>query len=424
MHILLRFFYICFCYLLVPIFLLVLFRKGFGNPAYRQRVGERFGFLPEPAPRGAIWVHAVSVGEVQAAETLVKALLERYPNHPVLLTTTTPTGSDRVKALFGDQVVHSYVPFDVPGSIKRFFDWCQPRLAIILETEIWPNLYHECGNREIPLVLASARVSPKSLNRYRLLVSLFKKTLSHGIVIAAQSQRDADSFLALGASAARTHVTGNIKFDFELPEGVQQRGQEFRSLQAVDRPVWIAASTHADEEEKVVAAHLKVCERIPEALLILVPRHPERFDTVASLLDRQHIGYIRRSSGGTCDEHSTVILGDTMGELTMFYAASDVAFVGGSLVNIGGHNLLEPAALNLPVITGPNNFNAQEIADQFLAAGVITIVEDAYSLAAGVVALLEDPAERSRQGEEARALIEDSRGALGRLLELVTPLLR
>ncbi|MDP7041655.1 MAG: glycosyltransferase N-terminal domain-containing protein, partial [Gammaproteobacteria bacterium] len=211
MHILLRFFYICFCYLLVPIFLLVLFRKGFGNPAYRQRVGERFGFLPEPAPRGAIWIHAVSVGEVQAAETLVKALLERYPNHPVLLTTTTPTGSDRVKALFGDQVVHCYVPFDVPGSIKRFFDWCQPRLAIILETEIWPNLYHECGNREIPLVLASARVSPKSLNRYRLLVSLFKKTLSHGIVIAAQSQRDADSFLALGASAARTHVTGNIK---------------------------------------------------------------------------------------------------------------------------------------------------------------------------------------------------------------------
>ncbi|HJP05359.1 MAG: lipid IV(A) 3-deoxy-D-manno-octulosonic acid transferase [Gammaproteobacteria bacterium] len=424
MHIILRFFYICVSYLLVPIILLLLFRKGFGNPAYWQRIGERFGFLPDPAPRGAIWIHAVSVGEVQAAESLVKALLQSYPGQPLLLTTTTPTGSDRVKALFGDQVAHCYVPFDLVGSVKHFFDWCQPRLAIILETELWPNLYHECGNREIPLVLASARVSPKSVNRYRLLVSLFRKTLSHGIVIAAQTRADADRFLALGASTTRTHVTGNIKFDFELPQGVQQLGQEFRALQAAERPVWIAASTHTDEEEIVLAAHSKVCGQIPDALLILVPRHPERFHTVANLLDRQGVSYIRRSSGRTCDEHSAVILGDTMGELMMYYAAADVAFVGGSLVKIGGHNLLEPAALHLPMIIGPHNFNAQEIADQLREAGVAAVAEDADSLAVHVISLLNDPAERSRQGELGKEIIESSRGALGRLLDLVRPLLR
>ena len=265
MHIILRFVYIVLSYLLTPLILLHLFYKGFGNRDYWKRNGERFGFYPGTVPDGAIWVHAVSVGEVQAASALVNSLLKQYPHRPLLITTTTPTGSDRVRALFGDRVIHCYAPFDLAWPVKRFFDWCRPAIAIILETELWPNLYHECGRRKVPLVLASARVSPKSIGRYRTLVSLFKETLSHGIVIAAQTQADAERFLLLGANPKRTHVTGNIKFDFALPEGVAKRGAEFRATYAANKPVWVAASTHAGEEEIVLQAHRLVQEKIPEA---------------------------------------------------------------------------------------------------------------------------------------------------------------
>lgn len=424
MHILLRYLYIVLSYLLIPLLLAHLFWKGLRNRDYWQRIGERFGWYSGPPLNGAIWVHAVSVGEVQAAAPLVHALLERYPNRLLVLTTTTPTGSDRVRALFGDQVVHCYAPFDLVWPVRRFFNWCQPQIAIILETELWPNLYHQCGERGVPLVLASARVSPKSINRYRWLVSLFRKTLSHGIVIAAQTPADAERFVSIGASTERTHVTGNIKFDFELPEGVLEQGREFRQAHAPGDPVWIAASTHANEEEIVLAAHRLVREKFPGALLILVPRHPERFDGVATLLDKQKIPFVRRSTGRNGNAESAVVLGDTMGELMTFYAAADVAFVGGSLVQkIGGHNLLEPAALGLPIVTGPYTYNAEDIAKLFHDGGVSTVVTDAESLAAAVSSLLADPDERQRQGHDAKALIETRRGALDRLLALLVPLL-
>jgi len=423
MHIILRIAYIVLSYLLTPLILLHLFYKGFGNRDYWKRNGERFGFYRGTVPDGAIWVHAVSVGEVQAAAALVRSLLERYPQRPLLITTTTPTGSDRVRALFGDRVIHCYAPFDLAWPVKRFFDWCRPSITIILETELWPNLYRECGRRRIPLVLASARVSPNSIGRYRALVSLFKETLSHGIVIAAQTEADAERFLLLGANPNRTHVTGNIKFDFALPKGVAAKGAELREVYAGDKLVWVAASTHASEEEIVLQAHRLIQEKYPEALLILVPRHPERFDQVATLIDRQGFRFVRRSTGRMGAADTELVLGDTMGELMGFYAAADVAFVGGSLVKIGGHNLLEPAALRLPILTGPYTYNAADIAELFLAAGVARVVNDAPQLANAVTELFADPDERKRLGNKAEALSEQSRGALARLLALLEPLL-
>jgi 3-deoxy-D-manno-octulosonic-acid transferase len=424
MHIFLRYCYVVLSYLLIPLLLVHLFWKGFGNRDYWGRIGERFGWFPKHELNDAIWVHAVSVGEVQAAATLVQSLLERYPNQPLVLTTITPTGSDRARALFGDRVVHCYAPFDLDWPVRRFFNWCRPKIAIILETELWPNLYHECGQRGVPLVLASARVSPKSIDRYRWLVSLFKKALSHGVVIAAQTPADAERFVSIGANPERTNVTGNIKFDFELPVGALEQGREFRQTYMPGRPVWIAASTHTNEEEIVLEAHKLVRQKFPDALLMLVPRHPERFDGVATLLDKQQVSFVRRSNGRVCDIETTVLLGDTMGELLVFYAAADVAFVAGSLLpDVGGHNLLEPAALGLPMITGPHNYNSQDIADLLHANGLSAVVTDAASLADTVTALLADSDERQRQGSEAEALIKNSRGALARLLNLLEPLL-
>ncbi len=419
----LRWVYVVLTYLAVPFLLLHLFWRGFSVPGYRRRIAERFGFGMPRLARSAIWVHAVSVGEVQAAAPLVRALLARHPDVPLVLTTMTPTGSERVQALFGTAVVHSYVPYDLAAGVRRFFDWARPSLAIIMETELWPNLYHECGQRRVPLVLASARVSLRSVGRYQRLIPLFRDTLANGILIAAQTPGDAERFRSLGANPGRTHVTGNIKFDFELPPDVISRGAELRARQAGSRPVWIAASTHEGEEGPVLDAHQRILEQHPSALLILVPRHPERFAQVAALLDSRGIRHVRRSSGTLADPGTLVLLGDTMGELTTFYGAADVAFVGGSLVRIGGHNLLEPAALALPVVTGLHNENAADIAELLVDCGAALVVPDWAGLAAEVSWLLGDRAERHNRGMAGRQAILANRGALDRLLALVDPLI-
>ena len=417
-----RFIYVILAYLLTPVLLGHLLWRSRANPEYRRRIGERFGRGHARLPSPSIWVHAVSVGEIQAAAALVRALLERYPTQPVVLTTVTPTGLQRARELFGDAVVHSYAPFDLAGSVKKFFDWSRPQLLIVLETELWPNLYHECGRRDVPLVLANARVSPKSVNRYRLMLSLFRQTLSHGIVIAAQSEADAERFLTLGADPERTYVTGNIKFDFDLPPQVETDGRRLRQSHAPDRPIWIAASTHANEEEIVLAAHRQVLEVFPNALLLLVPRHPERFQTAASLTVKQGFSAVRRSDGDDCTMDTQVFIGDSMGELPMFYAAADIAFVGGSLVQVGGHNLLEPAALGKPVLTGPYTYNAEDVARLLQDAGAARIVVDADELGGATINLLGDPQERERIGVLGRAAVDSNRGALDRLLGLIAPL--
>jgi 3-deoxy-D-manno-octulosonic-acid transferase len=417
-----RFVYTLLTLLLAPVFVGHLLWRSLGQPQYRRRMGERFGYGLAPLPARSIWLHAVSVGEVTAAAPLVRTLRERYPRKPVVVTTMTPTGSQRSRDLFGSTVTHAYVPYDSPGAVRRFFDWARPELALVLETEIWPNLYHECGRRGVPLVLASARVSRKSVRRYRILFSLIRDSLAQGIVIGAQSATDAERFLALGANPARTHVTGNIKFDFEIAPEVAERGRAFRALHAAARPVWIGASTHQDEEQVLIDAHRQLLERYPDALLILVPRHPERFALVGSLLARAGLRAVTRSSGETCAPAVEVFLGDTMGELTMLYAAADVAFVGGSLVRVGGHNLLEPASLGVAALTGPHNFNAPDIAELLIEQGATVVVSDAAAIATEVGRLLADPAERKRRGALAREALESNRGAVQRLFALLEPL--
>lgn len=405
-----------------PIAFVLTLWRGFGDRGYWERMGERWGFGPR-LDRQSIWVHAVSVGEVQAAAPLVRLLRAKYAGLPLVLTTVTPTGAARARALFGDDVRLRYVPFDTPGAVRRFYEAVRPRLALILETELWPNLYAECGRRGIPLVLASARVSPRSVGRYRRLVGLFRETLSHGIVIGAQSQADAERFISIGANPARTHVTGNIKFDFQLPVEIAGRGRSWRDRNAATRPVWVAGSTHEGEEEQVLDAHARVRQQLPDALLVLVPRHPNRFETVGGLLARRNVRYSAQSAGGRIGADTEVLLGDTMGELMTFYAGCDVAFVAGSLVPVGGHNLLEPAALGLPILTGPHNFNSEDIATMFIQAGAARVVRDAAELGDAVVALVRDHDERRRVGSIGQQLLADNRGSLDRLLRLVEPLI-
>jgi len=315
------------------------------------------------------------------------------------------------------------VPVDLPGSVRRFFDRVRPRLAIVLETEIWPTLYHHCGRLGVPLVLASARISPKSVNSYRRLVGLFRQALSNGIFIAAQSEEDAQRFCSIGSAPERTHVVGNIKFDFSLPANIETQGAGLRRLLGMDRPVWIAGSTHAREEDVLLAAHRQIRARYAQALLVLVPRHPPRFEEVAGALAAQGFKYVTRSSGGGTSGDTEVFLVDTLGELLSFYAAADVAFVGGTLVPIGGHNLLEPAALGLPVLAGPNNFNSADIARMLVECGAVRIVHNPAEVANAVEELLANPTARTGMGARGRKAVEDNRGAVRRLMEFLEPLL-
>lgn len=416
-----RFFYNLTTYLLLLPYALYWCARVIGNRNYRAKLPQRFGF-GYPALNHCIWIHAVSVGEVVAAAPLVRALMRQYPQHTMLVSTVTPTGAARVAALFDDRVQHCYIPFEAPYAVNHFFNTVQPVIALIMETEIWPNLYRGCGVRGIPLVLVSARISPRSVDSYRSLLPLFRETLSHGIVIAAQSAADAERFLSLAANPERTRVTGNIKFDIELPDDLAERGRALRAELFGKRPVWIAASTHDGEEALVLDAHEEMRRTLPDLLLLLVPRHPERFAVVRDMLQRRKMSYVARTDEAACNSDTTVFLGDTMGEVTLFYSASDIAFVGGSLVPVGGHNLLEPAAVGVPIVTGPHVFNAQEIADNFVAADACRIVETASELAPAISELFSKPAVAEQLVVNGRAILESNRGALARLMGLIEPL--
>ena len=417
-----RLLYILLIYLLQLPVAAFLFVRSIVNRSYADRFGQRFG-IGYPQLDKCIWIHAVSVGEVQAAIPLIRAISERFPEHRMLVTTVTPTGAARVAAVFSDTVTHCFIPFEMPIAVDRFFTSVNPELALIMETEIWPNLYEGCGARSIPLVLVSARISPRSVAGYRRFMPLFRDTLSHGIIIAAQSQADAERFRSLGASPVRTWVTGNIKFDVELPPDLIDRGRQFRAETFGTRPVWVAASTHDQEEQQVLAAHKLLLEQHPDLLLALVPRHPERFATVRDMVRKSRLQVVARTERVPCEDSTQVFLGDTMGELPLFYAASDIAFVGGSLVPIGGHNLLEPAALGLPVISGPYVFNAQDIADMFIDLGACQIVKDPAELAGSVGELLADSGLAADLGSKGQEIVRQNRGALTRLLNLLDPLL-
>ncbi len=413
-----RFLLIVLSYVLLPLMVTAMLWRGFKTPAYWQRLPERFGNYKFPALKESIWIHAVSVGEVQAAVPLVKRLQHLYPNETIVVTTQTPTGSDRVKKIFANSVVHTYVPYDAPFLVRQFIKHMQPRLAVIMETEIWPHLYAECANNSIPIVMASARISPRSINSYERFKYLFKPTLNQVKLIAAQTSRDAERFLSLGAEAKRVRVVGNLKFDFMfVPSNLQEKGQEYYHNHFSGRPVWIAASTHDGEENIVLEVHKKLLITFPNLLLILAPRHPERSSQVMTLIKQNALSFTRRSTHEIPNDATQVLLLDTLGELPMFYAASQVAFVGGSLVPIGGHNLLEPAALSIPILVGPHTFNAPEISEMLEEVGALEGVRTQGDFQTALTSLLKDPALARLAGSAGKEVVAENFGALDKLLE-------
>ncbi len=406
--------------LLFPLLFLRLLWRGFRNRAYWRRIPERFGFIEHLPDARVLWVHAVSVGETRAAAPLVRALSERYPEHRVLITTMTPTGSATVKALFGERVAHCYVPYDYPSAVRRFLARAHPAIAIIMETELWPNLFHACQARGVPIVVANVRLSERSMRGYQRVAGLTRATLRAVRAFAVQTQTEAQRLRALGAAPEAVHVTGSMKFELRLPEGLEAQGAALRREWGARRPVWIAASTHEGEDELVLAAHAELRRQFPDLLLVLVPRHPERFAAVARLCERAGFNTVRRSAhSGPIEAGVEVVLGDTMGELQLFYAACDCAFVGGSLVATGGHNLLEASAVGKPVVFGPHMFNFAEIAALALERGAGTQIARAGELAAALAGYLADPARRAQAGAAGRRLVEENRGALAHTLELI-----
>lgn len=397
-------------YLLVPFILVRLNYKGRSVPGYRSRWSERFALQPIPdSERGVIWVHAVSVGEVEAAVPLVRAL---QAQGRVLLTTTTPTGSARVRALFGDTLSHVYLPYDLPDAVQRFLDGYRPSVAIIMEVEIWPNLFAGCGKRAIPLYLINARLSEKSARGYQRLHRFVASTLANVTRLCAQGEADAARFAALGLPGERIVVTGSIKFDLELPEDLPEQGKALRASLFGQRPVWIAASTHAGEEEQVLEVYLALRRDDPDLLLLLAPRHPERSPAIANLCRQRGLQCVTRTAGVPCAPDTTVFILDTLGELKQFYATGDIAFIGGSLVPAGGHNVLEPAALGVPILFGPLMDNFVEISRKLLAEGGAVQVRDQSELCEQVSGLLADAAARKRLGESAQRFIAANRGAV------------
>lgn len=398
------------------VYLVELLRSG------RQRARERRGVIP-PSAGPVLWIHAVSVGEVRAAAILLPRLRHEWPDLPVIMTTTTPTGARQVAQSFGESVRHVYLPLDVPRSVRRFLTRLQPRCGVIMETEIWPNLFHECARRRIPLVIASARLSEKSVRRFRPLHSVLRAVLGN-VTVAAQTALDAERYCGVGVRPDKAHVTGNVKFDLEIGDAIRETGRQWRTEIGEMRPVWVAGSTRENEDEQVLEAHARVRETFSSALLVLVPRHPHRFGAVKGLLERSGIEHVTRSSGAAVTRQTAVLLVDTLGELLQFYAAADVAFVGGTLVPIGGHNLLEPAALGLPVLTGPHVFNAPDVARLLLAAGAAIEVHSGQELGAAATRLLGDPEDRSARGRAGIAVIGVNGGAVERTMAVVRSVIR
>lgn len=420
--------------LLLPAIFLRLWLRGRQAPAYRLRWRERLGFASQqpghaggaeailPPPGRPLWIHAVSVGETLAAQPLVQALRLHYPALPLLITTMTPTGSERVRALWGDAVHHVYAPYDLPGAVARFVQRWQPRAMVVMETELWPNTLAHARKQGLPVMLANARLSERSAQGYARVGRLTRELMGNLSVVAAQDAATAERFVALGVPAARVQLTGSLKFDISISEAVLDAAAECqRRWQLGARPVWVAASTHAGEDELMLAAHRRLLASHPDALLILVPRHPERFDAVATLIQVSGFTLVRRSSGERVDGRAQVLLGDSMGELLIWLGLAQAAFVGGSLVATGGHNALEPLALGVPTLTGPHYFNFQSINDELLAAAALAVVADVDALALALAQLIDDHVLAAERRAAGLQVLAANRGAVARQLGLLAP---
>ena len=414
-----RLIYTVIMYLLIPLILYRLAVRGLRYREYFGRWRERFGFFPDPHIRESIWIHAVSMGEVNAALPLIDALMQRHQHTPFVITTVTPTGSERVRRVYGDRVFNVYLPYDLPASIRRFLKRVRPRVSVVMETEIWPNLFLECAARDIPVILANARLSEKSFRGYGPVRPLAKQAVASVRYIAAQSVTDAGRLQELGAEPDRLGVLGNLKYDMNVPSDLREQAAAIRQTWGAQRPVWIAASTHEGEELPALKAHTEVLRHFPDALLLIAPRHPERFKPVA--LACRNFGFVTRtrSEDGTASIDTQCFVVDTLGELLRFYATTDVAFVGGSLVPIGGHNVLEPAALGVPVVVGSKTFNFADITASLLDSGAAVQIDDGDALGAVIVKFLADPQLRLRTGEAARWAFEREQGSVIRTVAII-----
>lgn len=406
-------------HLLLPFVYLRLLWRGRTTPTYAQNIEQRFGGHKK-LPQGGIVIHAVSLGETLASQPLVNALLTQYPNLPLIITNTTATGAERARALWGDKVHQCYLPYDYSWAMRRFLEHSRPKLIIVMETELWPNLIDQAKQLTIPVVLANGRLSAKSATGYGKIPSLVTPMLQALTVLAAQDQDTAQRFQDLGASENSIQVTGSLKFDLTIPDDLTLRADELKQQwQLHTRPIWVAASTHEGEDEIVLTAFKQIQQQFNNALLILVPRHPERFDKVADLIAKQGLSIARRSQQQAITPEVSVFLGDSMGELLLWFALADVAFVGGSLVNVGGHNPLEPAALAVPIVTGKTMFNFKQITDILLQAGALQQGQDAVELAKIVCEWLANPEQKQKDGQAGLAVVNANKGALKKHLAIV-----
>ncbi|MDW8847878.1 lipid IV(A) 3-deoxy-D-manno-octulosonic acid transferase [Erwinia sp. MMLR14_017] len=413
--------YTVLLYLIQPLIWLRLWLRGRKAPAYRKRWAERYGYCAGKVKPDGILLHSVSVGETLAAVPLVRALRHRYPAMPITVTTMTPTGSERAASAFGKDVHHVYLPYDLPGSMNRFLDNVNPRLVIIMETELWPNMIALLHQRKIPLVIANARLSARSAKGYKKLGKFMQQLLQRITLIAAQNQEDGERFISLGLKRSQLTVTGSLKFDISVTPELAARAITLRRQWAPRRPVWIATSTHEGEESIILEAHRKLLARFPSLLLILVPRHPERFSTARDMTQKAGLSYTLRSTGEIPSGSTQVVIGDTMGELMLLYGIADLAFVGGSLVERGGHNPLEAAAHAIPVLMGPHTFNFKDICAKLSQADGLITVTDADSLDKEIGTLLTDEDYRLYYGRHAVEVLHQNQGALQRLLQLLEP---
>jgi len=401
--------------LLLPYVIFHLLWRGRKQPEYLQHIGERFGFYPIKSIKPIIWLHTVSVGETRAAASLVSALQKSYPTHQILLTHTTPTGRAASEQLYGDSVLRVYLPYDYPFAVKRFLTHFQPKIGVLLETEIWANLIHQCHRRSLPLLLLNARLSKKSARGYAKFSGLTRAALSELAGIAAQTPDDAQRLSALGAS--NIQLMGNLKYDIAPPSAMLQLGAQLREQFGTERKIFLAASTRDGEEELILDAISAL--NLPELLTIMVPRHPQRFDQVAKLIEQRGLAYQKRSDNLVISADTKVVLGDSMSEMFAYYAACDLAFIGGSLLPFGGQNLIEASSVGRPVLIGPHTYNFEQATELAIAAGAALRVENATELQQKICELFAQPQRLAEMGNAGLLFVKSNTGATEKALNLV-----
>ncbi|WMY94810.1 MAG: lipid IV(A) 3-deoxy-D-manno-octulosonic acid transferase [Arsenophonus sp.] len=412
-------------YLIQPIILCRLLWNSYKYPAYLKRWNERYGFCNGKVIPGGILLHSVSVGETLAAFPLIKALKHHYPELPITITTMTPTGSERVLSEFGNNVYHVYLPYDLIGAVVRFINQVNPKLTIIMEKELWPNLIIKLRQRKIPLIIANARMSEKSAVNYKKLGCLIKKILQKITLIAVQNKEDGERFIQLGLPRKKLSIIGNLKFDIHITPELAIKTMKLRQKWALlQRKVWIASSTHEGEESIILKTHTQLLKKFSNLLLILVPRHPERFKYSQELTKKYKLHYILKSTNTIPDANTQVIIGDTMGELMLLYGIADLAFIGGSLVKHGGHNPLEAAIHAIPILMGPHTFNFQDICNSLKKLNGLITVNDTQSLTVTISNLLKNRNICSYHGHQAAKLLNNNQGVSEKLMKLLKPYLK